>query len=91
MTDELNELLHSQAQELLTANAMSISEELKTAEDGKLSVSIGFKMALIGQKLIVTTAIAFSRKFKDETEGMVELTDPQQPELLPRRKTSNQE
>ena len=31
--------------------------------------------------LLAVTGIAYSRKFKDESEGMVELPDPNQPEF----------
>lgn len=81
MIDELSGLLQKQATELIGANACSVAEELGSAEDGKLSVSVGFKIALIGNRIVVASGIGYARKFKDETEGMVELPDPDQPKL----------
>jgi hypothetical protein len=81
MTDKLSQLLRAHAVELIDANAQNIADELKTAEEGKLPVSLTFKLVLIGLKLHVKTGIGFTRRFSDETEGSVEIQDPKQPEL----------
>jgi hypothetical protein len=81
MTDHILTLLKKQAVELLAENVSGITEELRNNPEGKLSVSLGFKLNLAGNRVFVSTGVAYSRKFTDETEGMCELPDPNQPGL----------
>jgi hypothetical protein len=78
MTTELRELLQSQATDLLNQNCDGVAEELAAAADGKISVSMGFKLCLIGRKLVANGSISYARRFKDEVEGVAELPEPDQ-------------
>ena len=81
MTDQLEKLCRDLLTDLLANNASAIAQELRENPEGKLSVATGLKLRLVGSKLYATGALAYSRKFTDEAEGVVEFTDPRQPGL----------
>ena len=81
MIDQLCELLKRQAEERIDANVSGIAQELSDAEDGKLTVGLAFKLQKIGGRILVVSTLAYARKFKDEGEDMIEVSDPNQPEL----------
>jgi hypothetical protein len=81
MIEAISILLAQHATELINANADGIADELKRAEEGKLSVSLSFKVTLLGDRLYSAASLAYSRKFHDEIEGNVEIEDPKQPKL----------
>lgn len=81
MTDQLNKLLTDQVGELIDANTLTIAEELRTSEDGKLTISLSTKLTLVGSRLYAGTSLSFARKWKSEVEASVEVEDPKQPGL----------
>lgn len=81
MTEQLNNKTQEIVSGLLNANADVIAKELASNPEGKLNVSVGVKLRLVGHKLYVEGALTYSRKFTDELEGMIEVPDPSQPKL----------
>jgi hypothetical protein len=81
MTDAIEKLIRDQVTELLAQNVSSISEELRTSAEAKLTVNMGFKLQLAANRIYIASGVAFSRKYADSSEGMVELPDPNQPGL----------
>lgn len=78
MTHTLQQLVSGQAVDLLNANVDGIANELRESIDGKLSVSISFKVTLAGDRLLSTGGLGYSRKFKCEIEGSADIDDPKQ-------------
>lgn len=66
---------------VVNANSDSIEQELRDSTEGKLTVSLPVKLTLVGSRVYLTASLAYSRKFTDEVEAMLELEDPSQPKL----------
>lgn len=81
MTDQLRQLLIDQAAERINTSVVGIETELNDSEDGELAVSIAFRVKKLPDKLCCGSTLSYSRKFKDECEGFVEIDDPDQPKL----------
>lgn len=65
---------------LIQDNADEIGNLLTSSPDGKLTVSIGCKLTIIGGKTNGKLKISYSQKHSDEEEFMTD--DPKQPELI---------
>ena len=73
MKDAITKLLVEQSTDLINANVSGIAEELRDDVGSKLTVSISCKLTIVGGKLHAGSSIAYSRKFKDDVEGTVDL------------------
>jgi hypothetical protein len=60
----------------VAANITGIAAELHSAEDGNLSVSVGIKLNLNGNRVSGTGSVTYSRKFKDDFDFITD--DPEQ-------------
>ena len=63
----------------VAANITGIAAELHSAEDGNLSVSVGIKLNLSGNRVSGSGSVSYSRKFKDEFQFITD--DPEQTKL----------
>jgi hypothetical protein len=81
MTEKLQSKLNETAQELIANNVSTIAQLLQESPDGKLSLSLSVGMTLAGNRVYVEGGISFAKKFKDDFSGMIEIEDPNQPEL----------
>jgi hypothetical protein len=89
MTDQLYNKTREIVNALLSANADAVSKELADSPEGKLAVSIGCKLRLVGRKLYIEGSLAYSRKFTDSREDSVELPDKNQTDFLETLKESS--
>lgn len=80
MTDQIATLLERQS--LTQENAAEIARALSEAEDGKLTVSMSFKLTRTKDRLFCKSTLAFSQKFTSESEDSIAVSDPQQPKLI---------
>jgi hypothetical protein len=83
----ITDLISENVGALVNANCDAIEEELKSAENGKLTISLPVKLTLAGSRVYLTAGLTYSRKFTDEVEASIELDDPKQPRLIPDEKT----
>jgi len=63
----------------VAANITGIAAELHSAEDGNLSVSVGIKLNLSGNRVSGSGSVSYSRKFKDEFQFITD--DPEQTKM----------
>jgi hypothetical protein len=82
MTDALQSEMNKVCHDLIANNASLIATELRESPEGKLTVSIPVKLTLIGSRIYTAGSLSYSRKFTDETESMVEFSDPNQAKLI---------
>ena len=67
--------------DLIANNASAIAKELQENPEGKLSVSLGVKLKLVGSRIYFEGSLSYSRKFTDAVDAMCEFNDPRQPNL----------
>ncbi len=84
MTEPLIQLIQSQAADLINANGSTIAQELESNPEGKLSVGITMKLSLVTGMLFASSSLSFSRKFNDDVQGSVRVSDsdPKQEKLF---------
>lgn len=82
MKQQLQDTLQELAAKLIENNIENITSEVLENVDGKLSISVGIKIHIVGPKVHTTGALAYSRKFREELESCFERQDPNQPSLL---------
>jgi len=73
MTNALAKLTCDQVIILIAANASAIAKELQDTKEAKLNLGIAMKLSLVNGRLYCASAISYARKFKDDTEGSIEL------------------
>ena len=81
MIDELQNKMTDVCGDLIANNASAIAKELSENPEGKLKVSIGVNLKLVGSRIYFEGALSYSRKFEDSVDGMCEFNDPKQPLL----------
>jgi hypothetical protein len=81
MIEALSILLAQQATDLINQNVDGFAGELKADPEGKMSISLSFKVTLMRELICSTGGLAYARKFKDEVQGTAPIEDPQQPKL----------
>ena len=81
MTEELQNKMDEVCRDLIANNASAIAKELQENPEGKLSVSLGVKLKLVGSRIYFEGSLSYSRKFTDAVDAMCEFNDPRQPKL----------
>ena len=90
-TDIVQEKVCEVVVDLINKNVAQITAELLASEEGKLSVSMKVNLTAIGLKLYVCGGLTFSRKFTDEAEVVGDIPDPNQPQLIVRSRSGEEE
>ena len=81
MIDELQKKMTDVCADLVANNASAIAKELSENPEGKLKVSMGVNLKLVGSRIYFEGGLAYSRKFEDSVDAMCEFNDPKQPLL----------
>ncbi len=81
LTDSIEESINEVVSDLIANNVSGIAQELADAADGKIGIGITIKLVKTTTAIHCQAAVAYSRKFKDETETIIRLEDPNQTTL----------
>lgn len=79
MTDEIESLMDKVLSLMVAEQLPQMTEELNSAEDGTLNVSIGVKLTLTDGKVYAAGRLAFRHVFLSEAEQSIDLRQEKLP------------